>query len=332
MPLDLDRDHRRGGQRATLALAALLAFATGIADAADTPSAGVLLRRARHAIADGRRAEAAEGLRAVRAAEPGSHRGLEAAVLLADLQLKGGDAAGADRTLADAGQHFRDGEPAAQLLLARGWLAIARGDASGAIAHFAVVAARTDVRTARELAALGTGWARLTATPPSPDLPAELVSLAASAQDPMLRIGALLALIRGHAARGEQRAALRSLRTLRRLARNTSFADDVELGIGLAQLDLGRPAAARRTLARLAAEAAPPEARLAPEDAGLTLADLRLPPAAFTARLAALYAAQSRPGLDLRHFLGTTLDRPAHKDATAALALAEAALAARKDS
>jgi hypothetical protein len=63
----------------------------------------------------------------------------------------------------------------------------------------------------------------------------------------------------------------------------------------------------------------------------LTLADLRLPPAAFAARLAALYAGQTQPGIDLRHFLGATLDRPAAKDAAAALDLADAAVAAGKD-
>jgi tetratricopeptide (TPR) repeat protein len=332
MPLDVDRPRRaRGVRYATSVLAALLVLAPVIAIAADGVSAGVLLRRARYALAESRRQDAADALRAVRAAEPRSPRGLEAALLLADLQLKSGDAAQADRTLGDAERDFPDGANGAELVLARGWLGLARGDASSALRHFARVATRTDERATRELAALGSGWARLLAATGKPEVPAELVTLAASAEDPLLRAGALLSLAETHGARGEPRRALRALRKLRRLARQTSFADDVELAIGLVQLDMGRPAAARRTLAPIATDT-PTEASARRTDApGLTLADLRLPPRAFAARLATLYAGQAQPEIDLRRFLGSTLDRPAGRDAATALDRADAALAARKD-
>lgn len=332
MPLHVDIGRHATGVRHVIAMLVTLYAAAPDLAGADGAYAGVLLRRARFAVAEGRVADAAEALRTVRAVEPSSHRGLEAALLLADLDMKGGDAAGADRILADAGRDFPDGDAGAQLLLARGWLALARGDAPGALRHFELVTARTNERTSRELGELGIGWARLVGASGRSDVPAELVSLAASAQDPTLRIGALLSLARAHGARGDHRKELRALRQLRRLVRGTSFADDVELGIGLVQLEMGRPTAARRTLAKLATDAAPAEASQLPDGGGrLTLSDLRLPPTAFAARLAALYAGQSQPGIDLRHFLGATLDRPARDDATIALDLVDAALAAGKD-
>ena len=333
MPLHLDRRGRRSVARHALAaIATLLALVPTTALAADGPSAGVLLRRARHALAEGRSGAAVDALTSVRAAEPASHRGLEAALLLADLQVRMGDPATADRTLASAARDVADGEPAAQILLARGWLAIGRGDASAALGHFALVPARSDARSTRELALLGTGWARLVASPQIPAAPPELVTLAASAEDPLLRIGAQLSLARAYAARAEYRKALRALRALRRLARGTSFADDVDLGIGLLQLDMGRPAAARRTLARVAGDPATAAASPLPEAAaGLTLADLRLPPAAFAARLTALWASQATPETDVRRFLSAALDRSTRADAAAVLALANAALAAGKE-
>jgi tetratricopeptide (TPR) repeat protein len=333
MPLDPDRErHPARGSRALAAIAVLLALAPAPAGAADGPSAGVLLRRARSALAEGRSSAAIAELTAVRAAEPASHRGLEAAVLLADLQLRAGDPATADRTLASAARDVVDGEPAAQILLARGWLAIARGDADGALAHFALVPARSDVRSARELALLGTGWARLVAAPRTSAVPPELVTLASSADDPQLRIGAQLSLARAYAYREEHRKALRALRALRRQVRGTSFADDVELGIGLVQLEMGRPAAARKTLARVVDDPTTASASPLPEAAtALTLADLRLPPAAFAARLAALWASRARPDADLGRFLSVVLDRPARADAAAALSVAEAALAAGRE-
>lgn len=331
MPLHVDTGPRAASVRcAGAALAALCLLAPAIANASG-PSAGVLLRRARYAIAEGRTRDAADALRKVRAAEPGSPRGLEAALLLADVELKAGDAPGAEQTLADAGRDFPDGDSGAQLLLARGWLALARGDAAAALRHFQLVPARTDERPSRELAVLGTGWARLVGASGRPEVPDELVALGSSAQDPTLRIGALLSLARTHQARGDHRKALKALRELRRLVRRTSFADDVELGIGLVQLDMGRAAAARRTLARVASGGSAAEASSSGGAVSLTLADLRLPPAAFAARLSALYAGEAQPGIDLRHFLGSTLDRPAGKDAAAALDLADAAIAAGKD-
>ncbi|MBY0273725.1 hypothetical protein K2Z84_00175, partial [Candidatus Binatia bacterium] len=261
--MSLDVDRRRSVPRigsVLPVLAAVLAITAADAAAANGPSAGVLLRRARYALAEARPTAAMDALRAARLAEPRSPRGLEAALLLADVQLRGGDAGAADRTLGEAERDFPDGEQAAQLVAARGWLGLARGDAASALRHFERVATKTDEPASREMALLGTAWARLTAVPEPSDVPVELVTLAASAQDPTVRAGALLSLARAYAARGEHRRSLRTLRRLERLVRHTTLADDVALSIGLVQLDMGRPRSARRTLAPIAAGSAGAEA------------------------------------------------------------------------
>lgn len=333
--MSLDVDRRRSvprivGTIASMVACALLAIAPANAGATAGSSAGVLLRRARYALAEGRPQAATEALRAARLAEPRSPRGLEAALLLADVQLRSGDADAADRTLGDAERDFPDGDEGAQLVAARGWIGLARGDAASALRHFERVATRTDDTASREMAMLGTAWARLTTVPAQPGVPSELVTLAASAQDPIARAGALLSLARAYGARGEHRRALRALRRLQRLVRHTTLSDDVALSIGLVQLDMGRPLSARRTLAPIAAGGAGAEAAPAGKAEGLTLADLRLPPTSFAARLATLHAGQTQPGIDLRHFLGTLVDRSAQHDAATALGVAEAAIAAGK--
>ncbi len=294
-------------------------------------SPGMLLRRARLALASGRPAEAASALREVVAREPGSRRGLEASLMLADAEFALGKAGEADAVLAAAEKTFPDGEAGGEILLARGWLAIARREPEAAARHFALVPARTPQRFATELATLGGAWARLVANERPLEVPRELRALATSASEPALRVAAGLSLARAHAARGEHKRALRRLRALRRQVRGTSFSDDVELAIALNQIGMGAPAAARRTLRRLARgpalSAVPPDV----PRAGLTLADLQLAPRAFAARLAQLYAARrDRTGGVLQFFV-TTLDRPAAADAAAALALADAAIAARKE-
>jgi len=322
--------------RAPLALRAVLLLCLTLlgspppAALADEPSAGVLLRRARYALAEGRRDEAREALRAARRAEPRTRRGLEAALLLADLELARGDASAADGVLGDAQHDFPDGEASAQLLLARGWLAVGRLDAAAAQRHFGLVPARTGEHYAVDLAALGTAWSRLVASD-GQTLPGELTSLSAAGHDPILRVGALLSLARAHAARGEHKRALRTLRKLRRLVRGASFADDVELAIGLTQLDMGNASAARRTFRRTAdlpASAAPAVASVG----DLTLRDLRLPPRDFAARLAQLYATRTEPSTGIVEFFVATFDRDARRDVAAALSLADAAVAARRES
>jgi len=299
---------------------------------AEEASVGVLLRRARYAIAAGQSDDAAAALRAALAKEPLTRRGLEAALLLADVEFTRNDADQADAVLAAAERDFPDGDGSAQVLLARGWLAIARADTATAQRCFGLVPARSGERFTTELAVLGGAWARLAAAQPADDVPRELVKLAGGASDPVLRVAAGATLARAHAARGEFKQALHRLRALRRAVRGTSFSDDVELSIGLAQLDMGAPTRARRTFQRLAASTAAPSP--APPDltsSGLTLADLRLPPAAFAARLARLYAARKERAAGLLTFFAGTFDRPARADAAAALSLADAAIAARKD-
>lgn len=330
--------HVRRGTRASLArhvvvLLGLTLLGPEASDArAEEPSVGVLLRRARYALAEGRRDDAADALRAARRAEPRTRRGLEAALLLADLEFSRGDGAAADDVLARAERDFPEGEAGAQVLLARGWVAIARPDAAAALRHFALVPMRSGERYATEAAQLGSAWARLIGTPAVADVPPELRALARSARDPALRVAALLSLARAHGARAEHKQALRKLRALRRIVRGSSFADDVELAIGLAQLDLGAPAAARRTFRRLAEQPETPRpVGATSSQAGITLVDLRLPPRDFTARLARLYASRAEQTSDVLTFLASALDRDARRDAGAALSLADAAVAARKD-
>jgi len=307
----------------------LLAAAPGPAEAGDA-SAGLLLRRARYAIAEGRAAEATQALRDVRVKEPATRRGLEAALLLADVEFSRGDGKAADRVLAVAERDFTDGDAGAQLLLARGWLALARQDATAAQRHFDLVTARSGHRFTGELAQLGFAWARLVAHERPAQVPAELTGLLAGASDPALRVAAGLTLARAHAARGEHKQALRRLRALRRSVRGSSFGDDVDLAIGIAQLDMGAPAAARKTFAALG-ESTTVAAGTASVASGLTLADLRLSPQDFVARLGGLYAARADKGVGVLAFLVATLDRPAAADAAAARSLADAAVAARKE-
>ncbi|MEW6272573.1 MAG: hypothetical protein AB1689_25115 [Thermodesulfobacteriota bacterium] len=325
---EVKRRIRAPGARGRLALLALLLAALPAPAQANEASAGVLLRRARYAIVEGRQADAASALREARAKEPHTRRGLEAALLLADLEFSRGNGAAADEALAAAERDFADGEAGAQVLLARGWLALARQDASSATRHFGLVASRSSQRFANELATLGLAWARLTLHAAPSDVPSELRPLVTRGSDPALRVAAGLTLARAHRARGEHKLELRWLRALRRLVRGSTFSDDVELAIGLAQLDAGAPAAARKTFERLAKTAPATSAREGA--AALTLLDLRLPPQTFVARVSRLYAERSEKGAGILPFLMGTLDRPAAADAAAALGLADAAIAARK--
>ena len=301
---------------------------------ADTPSAGVLLRRARYALAAGSTDEAALALRSRacrRAADAPRPRGRAAARRARVPPRRRGGC----RRRAGRGQRTtsRTARPAAQILLARGWLAIARADADAALRHFALVPGRTTERHATDLALLGTAWARVVGAPGAPEVPAELRTLSTSATDPVLRMAGLLSLARVHAARGEHKKALRKLRVLRRLSRGTSFADDVELGIGLAQLDMGAPSAARKTFAGLAELDGSPRdgcrggVRRA-LDASATCA-CRRGPSPLVSRGST--HGDTRPRRTWAAFFAAALDRPAGRDAAAALALADAAIAARKE-
>jgi hypothetical protein len=321
--------HGARGRSLLCALALLAVLPEGALG--DDTSPGMLLRRARFALAAGRVEDAAGALREVVAREPGSRRGLEAALMLADAEFARGRGGEADAVLTAAETRFPDGDASGEILLARGWLAVARQDPAAATRHFGLVASRTSHRFATELAALGGAWARLVVQQRPADVPAELRTLAASASDPALRVAAALTLARAHAARAEHKRALRKLRALRRAVRGTSFSDDVELAIGLSQLDMGSPAAARKTFTRLARLSGTSPASAGAPVSGLTIDDLRLAPQAFAARLARLYAARKDRTGGVLPFFAATLDRPAAADAAAALALADAALAARKE-
>ena len=224
-------------------------------------------------------------------------RGLEAALLLADVEVKG-------RRRVGRGAHARDRR--ARLprrrrrraqLLARGWLRSRCGDGAAALRHFELVPASYDERPSRELAVLGTGWARLVGPPGGPRYRTSWVSLASSAQDPTLRIGALPRWRRRIQARGEHRRLAVPARAAPSRP-GTSFADDVELRVGLAQLDMGRAATARRMLEHRRGRSCRRSQRHGPERF-----DARRPATAagrVRGAPAALYAGQVQPGIDLR--------------------------------
>ncbi|MEI8360082.1 MAG: hypothetical protein WCH13_16550, partial [Deltaproteobacteria bacterium] len=95
------RRKRRRPRRFLLGLvaAAVLAHSTpGLAD--DPPSPGLLLRRARYALAAGDSARARASLLAACALEPTSARGVESALLLAALEFTTGHREAAERALA----------------------------------------------------------------------------------------------------------------------------------------------------------------------------------------------------------------------------------------
>lgn len=325
------RPPRRGRSRRCLALLSLALLLGGAeASPANDASPGVLLRRARYAVAAGDADTAVTALRALLRSAPHTRHGLEAALLLADLEFSRRDAAMADAVLAEAEKTFPDGDAGAQLLLARGWLALAREDAASATRHFGSVATRGAQRETLELAQLGAAWARLVDGDQPTDTPDALARLASGAAEPALRVAAGMTQARALSARGEHKRALRRLRALRRILRGSSFADDVELAIGIAQLDLGMPSAARRTFARLSRRERRPRPVLV-AGSGVTFDDLRLPPPAFAQRLARLYAGRKDRTVGLLAFFVGALDRPAATDAAAAIALADAAIAARKE-
>ena len=319
----MQRPTKRRAPRLALALVALLPAGGAIARA-DGPSPGVLMRRARFAIEEGKTTQAIDDLRALRKREPGSARGLESALVLADLEFTRGSPGDADATLADAERSF-DGEGASELAMARGWLAVGTLDAVSASRHFARAAGATRLAIAQQLAQLGLGWAALesgNAGSASDDLKAAI----RQTTEPALRFAACLTRSRLLSAAGDHRRALQVLRGLRKLARTTAYADDLELQIGLEQLTAGRPRDARNTFRRLARQAGVSSEAPA---ALLTLSDLRMAPRELAARIAALYASRSDRATSLTAFVARLLDRPAAADVPAAIALAEAALAGK---
>ncbi len=314
---------RRPPVAALTALALCLGLPTADVGA---ESAGVKMRRARFALARGADGDAAIDLEAVRQSEPGSSRSLEAAMLLADLRFSTGRARDAEAILADAAE-AAPGDLAAPIILTRGWLALRRGATGEAREHFAGIRS-SGVARARAVAEIGTCWASLAANEPVTDV-AALVSLAHGDGPLAMRFAAGWTLAEAYASTGDHRRALRELRRLRRDVRRTSFEDDLELMLGLAQLEAGRARDARRTFTRLERRHGPGSSR-SPVDTGLRLADLQAPMAEFVARVGALYAGRATRSVGLMPFLAALLDRHAALDARAATALAQRALDAKK--
>lgn len=307
--------------------AALLALGTFVvATDAGAESPGVTMRRARFALARGADDRAAADLEAVRRSEPGSARGLEAALLLADLHFAAARMDEADTVLAEAASEAPT-SIVAPIDLARAWLALGRGDTMAARRRFDRVR-RSEISLARDVAEIGSGWSALVGGESLPDV-RPLRAIASGEGGLALRFGASWTLARLYAAAGEHRRGLRELRALRREVRGTSYEDDLELMLGLAQLDAGRGRDALRTLRRLQRRHGQGAAR-AQIDTGLRLVDLRAGNAELVARIGALYAARAPRSVGLMSFLGALLDRPAAADAPSAIALAERAVAATK--
>jgi hypothetical protein len=301
-----------------------LAPATARSSIAEAPSAGLLLRRARYALAEGDTERARTSLRAACIAEPSTGRGLEASLLLASLEFGRGDRAAAEGALALPAGLARTLPAAADALaLARGWIALGSDDPPSARLAFAAAAASPDA-SARDLSALGSAWASLAAGEPASAI-TTLGPVARASTDPVLRTAARWSLARAHAAAGDSRRARHALRDLRRTARATSFADDVELDLALAELASGDLRSARRTILRLGGLRASSSGPARRPGEVPTLADLQLPPRRFVARLAALFAARPIEAESPVEFLLRALDRDARSDATEALRLVSAA-------
>ncbi len=313
-------------RRPSVALASLAALAgvTAIASAAPTPT--MEMRRARFALARGADGDAIAALEAVRREDPGSPRGLEAALLLADLHFSNGRSPAAADVLGEAATAAPAGSRAA-IDLARGWLALASGEGDAARARFAE-ARTSDVALARDVAEIGHTWVTLATGGRATNLDA--LEGAARRDGPLAtRFAASWTLSKALARAGEHRRALREVRRLRGDVRGTEYEDDLELLLGLAQLEAGRAKDARRTFKRLERRNGAGWSR-SPIDAGLRLDDLRASDGDLVARVGALYAERSDRSVGLLPFLGALLDRDAGRDASWGVLLAERAIAAKK--
>ncbi len=321
------RNGTRGGPRwerraqATFVAAALL-LAGGRAASAP-PSPGVLLRTARYALAEGDLDSARRSLLELRSREPASARGLEATLLLADVEFSSRRAHEADRQLALAQSTLSTGDGAAQLSLARGWIALALHDPDAARAQFDAAASLATERAGRDLARFGRAWALLLGER-AVEAAALLDELTRSAENPVVGAVAGLVLARAESAASRHSRALHALRRARRLARGTRFEDDVELALGLTQLAAGDRRSARQSFARISRAATARAGSSAPgfQGPGLTLDDLRLSPAPLTDRIAALFAERTDRRETPTAFFARLLERDAAADVAQAVKLA----------
>lgn len=316
------RRDARGAAALLLAILAATGASPPAADAAEA-SVGVLLRSARYALARGDADRAREELRSACEAEPDSPRGLEAALLLASLEFRDGDRAAAERALAAPAGMARAVPGAADALgLARGWLALGVDDPASARRAFAAVATSADP-AARDLSSIGSAWAALAAGDTASAI-ATLAPVATRSVDPALVLAARWSLARARRAAGDRRREQQALRSLRRLVRTTSFADDVELALAVSAIEDGKPRSARQSLRRLdrlsGLSSGPPGA---PGDRP-SFDDLLLPPRGFVGRIASLYARRPAPAEPTLEFLRRVLDRDARADAPRALRMVAA--------
>ncbi len=319
------RIRRRGLIRAAalaLATAMAVALAGGRHAQASIPAPGEM-RTARYALALGHKADAAQALAAVIAEAPRSSAGIEAALLLAELRFNEGHAEEADALLVAAQATSPGGEVVHLLGLARGWMALGRGDGPAATQHFAATTA-SGIAHARDLGVLGASWSALIAHTPRPPDP-RLTDLARRGWHPALRLAAALASARLCDASGDRLAGVRVLRSVRHTLRETPFEDDIELALARAHLDagqLGSARGARERLARLARRGSDASASGGPT---LSLDELRREPARLAVRIAALYAERGDTLQGFAGFAARLLDRHASADLAALDALLDSA-------
>ncbi|MEO2168916.1 MAG: hypothetical protein ABGY42_12510, partial [bacterium] len=194
--------HRTRRRQNTAALALLIAF--GAAVPADAESSGVRMRRARQALSVADDTRARQELEVVQAASPRSSRGLEAAMLLADLDFRTGRREAAAARLSAASEAADGSFGSALIGMTRGWLAISMGDSATAHERFREVG--RDLPGAGQVVAFGQAWADLLqgrADRPDPSL----VGWIKDGPHPGFQFAAGLTAARMHQARGEWRRA-----------------------------------------------------------------------------------------------------------------------------
>ena len=318
------RDVARGWRGALVGLVGLLGVALLLgAPTAGFASASSQMRQARFALVRGDEATARRALENVRGDTPASARGIEASVLLADLHFSKGRTSEASKVLSEAAA-VASGHPATAVALARGWLEVSHGTPQKAREHFRM-AGQSPSAFARAFAQVGQAWAALAAGQPIENA-AALEDIARRGQPPALRFAAGWTLARAYSSQGDGKRALRELRRLRRGLRHTTYEDDSELALGLAQLESGRVRQARRTFRRLERRFGPPRDGVM-RGHTLEIRDLRDSHAGLIARISDLYASRSNHAMGLLAFLASLLDRHAVDDVPGAQALTEAALA-----
>ena len=288
------------------------------------------MRMARDALARGHAQVAIEHWQAVLNTGKPSPQQIEAVVRLTDIAFRTGKGHRAQLLLAQLLATDRSPSETHLLHLVAGWLAIGREEPLLAEAHFAALPEAEASGWLGIAQTLGAAWANLLG-PRANSLPAShrpaLSRLLRHDHPPGVRFVAGWTAFHLHNARGEPQRAILALRKMRRAVRHTSFEDDAELLVGLAQLQQGKRKRAAHTLRRLqrqhgAQQNSTQQIGNSPDNAPqLSLTDLRQSGAQLAARIASLYRARNPQTTSLTDFLTEIFDRAAAADTTEAIGL-----------